>query len=546
MNIASAPRREPVMSDLAQSSQPRLALPVGWLSGSRQEGIVPVDFLRLAGAAFLELPAHGVIVTDNHHRIAYWSKGAERLLEIYSDQAMNRQVEQVIQFADSKSGDELCLGDSPAAWESRQAIRRGKPLLVESICMPLKDDQQNTVGFLFVMQDKGESGRDQRARLQAEEANRAKDRFIAMAAHELRTPINAILGWTQMFHRGIISDTEIPMTFATIENNARSLSRLTEDLLDISRMAAGKFRLEVRRVELFMVIDKAIQSLRPAAAGKHIEIKMALDTSLGTVAGDPHRLQQIVFNLLSNAIKFTPDKGCVEVKVERLDSKAQITVSDTGPGISEEFLPHIFDPFSQADVTNGERREGLGLGLTIVRHIVDLHNGTIHVNSNKGHGTSFIVELPLWRDLLVARDEICVSHFTDRSGLPLAGLRVLVVDDSDDLLELFEEALTLYGAAVELTKTAAEAIEVIRRWKPDVLVSDIELQGEDGYALIARVRDMAAEQGGSTPSIAITGYAEPEDQERALAAGYQMFIAKPVELSELEAAIALLAGRARR
>jgi PAS domain S-box-containing protein len=498
-----------------------------------------VDFLHLAGAAFLELPQLGVVVTDINYRVAYWSKGAERLLDIDSDHATGRQLDQIIQFPDIRDD----LRASLTEVEPHQARKSDERMLVETICVPLKDAHHNATGFLLVMQDITGRRRDEQARAEAEEANRTKDKFIAMVAHELRTPLNAILNWAHLFRTGTISPTEVSRAFATMEHNARSLSKLIEDLLDICRTVAGKLRLDVGPVGLCVVINEAVHSLRPAAANKHIAIKTTLDDTVGAVAGDLDRLQQIVFNLLSNAIKFTPEKGHIEIKLERAGSKGRITVSDTGPGISEEFLPFIFEPFSQADARSSHRRGGLGLGLAMARHLIELHGGTIQVSSREGHGASFTVELPLWRYLLAPGLEARRGNPADKPNLPLAGLRVILVDDCLDMLEMLEVALTHYGAAVKLATTTSEAIEVLRHWKPDVLVSDIAMPYEDGYALITKVRRMESKLGGSTPAIALSGYSVAEHQERAISAGYQMLITKPVELSQLEAAIALLAGR---
>lgn len=360
---------------------------------------MPVDFLRRAGDALLNLPQLGVIITDINYRIAYWSRGAERLLEIDSDQAVDRQVDQVIQCSDIEP--DTCA--SLAAMGSHQAKKSGKLIDVETTCIPLNDGQHNTAGFLFVMQDITEEKHAERACAKAEEDKFAKDRFMATVAHELRTPLNVILGWVQLFRNGANSDTDISQAFSAIEHNAKSLSRLIEDLVDLSRIVAGNLRLDIRPVGLVVIIDRTVTSLHPVAAAKNIHINKELDNSVGTVAGDADRLQQIVFNLLTNAIKFTPDGRHVEVKLDRADSKARLTVSDTGPGISKEFMPFIFDSFSQAGAANTKRGAGLGLGLAIARHLVELHKGTIKVESSENRGASFIVELPLWGDLLALK-----------------------------------------------------------------------------------------------------------------------------------------------
>lgn len=334
----------------------------------------------------------------------------------------------------------------------------------------------------------------------------------------------------------------------TIERNARSQTQLIEDLLDISHIITGKLRLEIRQVELAQVIEAAIDAVRPAAAAKKIELLTAIDAEANLVSADPERLQQVMWNLLSNAIKFTTQGGRVSVLLERMDSNAQITVSDTGQGISREFLPYVFDRFRQADGSMTRVHGGLGLGLAIVRHLIELHGGTVTVNSpGMGQGTTFTVKLPLiYTDFEERR----------RSGQPLAeksrasvltqklnGLRVLLVEDELDTRELFAMALKQYGAEVNAVDSATKALDALRQLAVDVLVSDIQMPEMDGYELIERVRTFDVEGVRGIPAIALTAYARTEDRTRSLMAGYQAHLSKPIEPTELVATVASLAGR---
>ena len=392
--------------------------------------------------------------------------------------------------------------------------------------------------------------REQAARAEAEAANRMKDEFLATLSHELRTPLNAMLGWTQMLRTRKLDEAKAARALETIDRNTKSLSQLIEDVLDVSRIITGKLHLNVRPVELVPVIEAALETVLPAANAKDIGIEVRLDPSSGTVLGDANRLQQVVWNLLSNAVKFTPKGGRVEVRLELIDSRVQIRVSDTGQGISPEFLPYVFERFRQADSTTTRSHGGLGLGLAIVRHLVELQGGTVHVESaGIGQGAKFIVNLPLRAVRLTASESESVQPML-RNEVPtlspaiLNGLRVLVVDDEADARELLTTLLGQYGAEVIVVATASEALETLQRLKPNVLVSDIGMPGEDGYALIRKVRLLDAEQGGQIAAVALTAYARAEDRINALGAGFQLHIPKPVNPEELVAVVANLAGQA--
>ncbi|WP_017653997.1 CHASE3 domain-containing protein [Fortiea contorta] len=384
-----------------------------------------------------------------------------------------------------------------------------------------------------------------------ETINRVKDEFLSVLSHELRTPLNAILGWAKLLRSGRLDDAKAEQGLEVIERNARSQAQLIEDLLDISRIITGKLRLKVRPIAPISVVEAALDTVRPAAQARGIRIQTVLDSDAGPVSGDPDRLQQVVWNLLSNAIKFTPKGGRVQVRLERINSHVEIIVSDTGQGINPEFLPYIFDRFSQADASTTRVHSGLGLGLAIARNIVELHGGTIHAQSpGEGQGTTFVVNLPL---MIVHRplDTPDRVHSTANREVSLdnapslQGINIVVVDDEADTRELMITLLEQYGATVTAVASASEALEKITQLRPDVLISDIGMPEEDGYSLIRRVRSLTTEQGGQTPAIALTAYARTEDRIQALTAGFQTHIAKPIEPAELVAVIRSFVRRDR-
>jgi PAS domain S-box-containing protein len=392
--------------------------------------------------------------------------------------------------------------------------------------------------------------REQEARAQAERANRTKDEFLATVSHELRTPLNAVLGWARMLSTGSLDGAASARALETIERNARAQAQLIEDLLDVSRIISGKLRLEIQPVELKDVIHAAIDSIRPAADAKGIVIRDILDPAVGFVSGDQDRLQQVIWNLLSNAVKFTLKGGEVEIRLERLDSQVGVVVHDTGRGISPELLPYVFDRFRQGDGSLTRKYGGLGLGLAIVRHLAELHGGTVDVKSpGEGQGSTFTVRLPM---LAVRNGEPAAAIAGAAQGsaeiasgdVParLDGLRLLIVDDEADARELLSAMLTQCGAQIKSAACAKEALAAVEDWKPDLLVSDIEMPHEDGYSLIGRLRASVGDLN-QLPVIALTAHARTDDRLRALSAGFDAHVAKPVEFGELVAVIASLARR---
>jgi signal transduction histidine kinase len=389
------------------------------------------------------------------------------------------------------------------------------------------------------------------AREAAEAASLVKDEFLATLSHELRTPLNAIIGWTRLLRGGSLSPEKIRRAVETIERNALAQSRLIEDLLDVSAIVSGKMSLEIQPMDLAPVIEAALEAARPAAEAKGIQLEREIDPEAGPVPGDPGRLQQVVWNLLSNAVKFTPSGGLVRVALERRGSDVALTVSDTGVGIPPDFLAAVFEPFRQADSGTTRVHGGLGLGLAIVRRLVELHGGAVTVASEgPGRGASFTVRLPLQPRELERRAPGAGSPAARQDGLDchpdLTDLRVLVVDDEADALELMTAVLEECGARVLAAHSVAEAREIFGSDRPDVLVSDIAMRGADGYELIRRVRELPPERGGKTPAVAVSAYARAEDRRRAFLAGFNLHLAKPYDPNELLTVVASLGGRLRR
>jgi PAS domain S-box-containing protein len=386
--------------------------------------------------------------------------------------------------------------------------------------------------------------RESRAREAAEESNRLKDEFLATVSHELRTPLTAILGWSRLLDSESLEDSVARQAIETIWRNAKAQSQIIDDILDVSRIITGNLYLDLHPLELAPVIENAINVVRPTADAKGIRIEANVDNAPAVISGDANRLQQVIWNLLSNAIKFTSRGGQVSLSMYQDTSAVEIRVTDTGQGITREFLPFVFDRFRQADSSTTRQHGGLGLGLAIARHLIEIHGGSIRAESaGNGQGSAFTIRLPLLDSKIKTVDGSKTESALLNSLQSLSGLHVLVVDDDADTLELMTTALTSRKADVTAVGSAGEAINVIKARRPDVLVSDIAMPEEDGYGLIARVRSLDTEAQPSIPAVAITAYAKEEDRQRALASGFQIYLAKPVELSEL---ISVVARAARR
>jgi signal transduction histidine kinase/AmiR/NasT family two-component response regulator len=378
----------------------------------------------------------------------------------------------------------------------------------------------------------------EKAFLKVEEASQLKDEFLATVSHELRTPLNAVLGWATLLRSNNLDEAGRERALETITRNARSQQQLIEDLLDVSRAISGKLRLDARRVNPKKFIEEAIEALRPTAQARKVRIRQTIERNLGSVLGDPARLRQVVWNLLSNAIKFSSRGGLVVLTARRVDASLEISVKDRGQGISPEFLPYVFERFRQADMTTTRMHGGLGLGLAIVRQLVELHSGTVTVESpGHGLGATFTVRLPMLPVPQSAPAESGELN-SDALGLhDLNGLKVMVVDDEIDTCDLLKTVLSKQGARVTTAQSATAALKLISKTKPDLLISDVAMPGTDGYEFMRRIRSLPKELGGAVPAVALTAYAREQDRKRALSAGYQMHLTKPIEVAELSATL---------
>lgn len=422
------------------------------------------------------------------------------------------------------------------------------------ILTPLRDGSGNVTRLTSTSRDMTEQRKAaeevRAAAAEAERQSRMKDEFLATLSHELRTPLQSILGWIQILQGGDVEPEELAQGLDVIGRNAHSQTRIIEDLLDMSRILSGKVRLDVQRVGLGPVIEAALETVKPAAEAKAIHLHAMIDPLAKPIAGDPNRLQQIFWNLLSNAIKFTPRGGRVQVLLERVNSHLEVSVTDTGPGISADFLPYVFERFRQADASTTRQHGGLGLGLAIVKHLAELHGGTVRVKSGGlSKGATFIVNFPL----AALRDEPeehprhpDVSRTTTLTAPPrLDHVSVLVVDDEEDARMLIAKVLTKAGADVRTARSVADGMAALKASKPTVLISDIGMPQQDGYSLIRAVRSLPADQGGDVPAIALTAYTRIEDRIRTISEGFQMHISKPADGVELLTMVESLARKAR-
>ncbi|HEX6623953.1 MAG TPA: PAS domain S-box protein, partial [Pyrinomonadaceae bacterium] len=383
--------------------------------------------------------------------------------------------------------------------------------------------------------------REQEARREAEAANQSKDEFLATLSHELRTPLTAVVGWASMLRHERLDDETTAHALEVIERNAGAQAQIIEDILDVSRIITGKMRLNMQTTDPALAVVAAVETIRPAAQAKGVALACSLDPQVGTVTADPDRLRQVAWNLLSNAVKFTPQGGRVEIRLGRAGGHVRLVVSDDGEGISPAFMPYIFERFRQADSSTTRKHGGLGLGLAIVRHLVEMHGGTVSAES-EGAGAVFTVSLPVNRQHQPGADvPVGVSAGLATGGAggesvvmypALGGLRLLVVEDEEDTLAMLAVVFGRCGAEVKAVASTEEALSLLETWRPDVLVSDLGLPGEDGYSLIEKVREKESREGGFIPAVALSGYARTEDKAQALAAGYQLHLAKPVGLVE--------------
>ncbi|HYP77816.1 MAG TPA: ATP-binding protein [Polyangiaceae bacterium] len=558
----------PVYLSVAASSpgeEPGLSVIVTDLTEQKKNQQI-VASERLANA-ILEQSAEPIIVCDVNGVIMRAS-GAART--IAGGRVLRRHFFHAFPFQAGNEDEEhpvlaALRGHTTAGREMTLAVS-GRP--VQSfLCTaaPLLDDSMKILGCVVALVDisdrkRVEAARSslldaeraarasaEHARFEAEASSRAKDEFLATVSHELRTPLNAMLGWSQLLTNNSLPADKLDHALEVIQRNVLAQSRLVEDLLDVSRIVSGQMRLEVQPVEPIRVVSAAIESAKPAIEAKHIQLEVDLDASAGQILGDATRVQQIVWNLLSNATKFTEQGGKIAVRVARVDSSVEIVVSDTGQGIETEFLPFVFDRFRQADGSFARRHGGLGLGLAIARHLVELHGGTIKVESaGPNCGSRFVVRLPYAASRnspAPLAGNALQMDFEPPSRLTapeLRGIRVLVVDDDDDSRDLVVSILEKCEAITYAASSAEQALSIIVRDHPDVLVSDIGMPGMDGYELVRAVRALPDERAQRVPAVAVTAYARQEDQRRALAEGFQLHVAKPIEPASFAQAVARL------
>ena len=515
------------------------------------------DEARARLAAIVDSADDAIVSKTLDGVITSWNRAAQAMFGWTAAEAVGQRITLIIPRERWPEQDEVlarvCKGESIDHFDTVRVRKSGERIDVSLTVSPVKDARGRIIGASKIARDVSDRKRAeaertkllqtvQQAREEAEELNRSKDQFLAVLSHELRTPLNAIFGWARMLQSAAMDEATSRRAIDAILRNATAQVQLVEDLLDVSRIITGKMRLDVQWLDLKSVIESALDAVQPAASAKGLKIETVLDPNAGPVVGAADRLRQVVWNLLMNAIKFTPRDGRVQVHLRKLKSHVEIVVSDSGEGIQPEILPFIFDRFRQGDSTTTRPHGGLGLGLALVRHLVDLHGGRVRAASEgPGRGATFVVELPV--AILGPEAGTTLETSAAMGALPLQNVRVLLVDDDADGLDLTTVMLTNSGAQVKTAVSVAAALDILESWPADVLVSDIEMPGEDGYELLRRIR--AKERGGRTrlPALALTAYGRPEDRRRTLAAGYNLHLAKPIDPSELVLAVANLVGR---
>jgi len=540
--------------------------------GREIEARKDAELARARLAAIVESSEDAIVGKDLDGTVTSWNDGARRMFGWAGSEIIGRPVALLrppeLHDEEVDRLQRVQRGERVEQYESVRVAKDGRLLDVSVSISPIRGVAGEIIGTSKIVRDVSARKQIERereallvgertARAEAEAANRMKDEFLATISHELRTPLNSILGWSHMLLKDAsgefpgqkrLAPSDVEVGLGTIERNARLQAQLIEDLLDMSRIISGKVRLDVQRVELQSVIEAAMETVRPAFEAKEIRVQTLLDPRASAVHGDPGRLQQVLWNLLSNAVKFTPKGGRIQVALQRVNSQIEITVTDTGVGIEPDFLPYVFDRFRQADASTTRRHGGLGLGLSIVRSLVEMHGGTVTAKSQGvDKGSTFAVELPL---VALHDDELGRRHphalgraVPKTESVALDGVRVLVVDDELDARRLVQRVLEANGAVVETAGSAQEGLRAIQRTRPDVILSDIGMPEEDGYEFIRRVRASKSGNEREIPAIAITAFARSEDRTRALLAGFKSHIVKPVDPAELIAVVASVSGR---
>ncbi|MGZ8992937.1 MAG: PAS domain S-box protein [Burkholderiaceae bacterium] len=515
--------------------------------------ITPNALLEGRFSAIVASSDDAIVSKDLRGVVQSWNPSAERMFGYTADEMIGKPI--TVLFPPDRLDEEprilaqIRRSERVDHFETVRVHKDGTSLDVSVTISPVKDASGAVIGVSKVARDisgikrllrdrERALEREKAARAEAERVSQMKDEFLATLSHELRTPMTAILGWANVLSsRGAVSAEELRQGLQAIERNARAQAQLIDELLDMSRIINGKLRLDVQPVDLRAVVFDAAESVRPAADAKGIRLTTVLDPKAGPIVGDPNRLQQILWNLLSNAIKFTPRGGRVQIFLRRISSHIEISVADSGQGISAEFLPQLFTRFSQADTSMARQHGGLGLGLALVKSLVDMHGGSIKATSpGVDLGSTFTVALPL--SALHGEDTQStpttgVSSAASTSSPDLSGFHVLVVDDEADARALIETVLSRCNATVSKASSAAEAFAFVRQNQPDLILSDIGMPVEDGYEFLIRLRQLSDSEGGDTPAVALTAFARSEDRRRALMAGFQMHLSKPIEPSEL-------------
>ncbi|MEY2396761.1 MAG: hypothetical protein QOF94_3106 [Acidobacteriaceae bacterium] len=516
-------------------------------------------------AAIIESADDAIITKTLQGVITSWNRGAERMFGYAAAEVIGQPV--TILIPDDHIDEEPAIiarlrkGERIEHYETVRLHKDGTLVDISLTVSPIRDANNKVIGASKIARDisqrkhvektlREQSAAYERLYAEAQESGRLKEEFLATVSHELRTPLNAVLGWARILRAGRLKKAEAGKALETIERNARAQAQLIDDLLDVSRIITGKLRMDVRPIDPNGFIEAAIDAVKPTAEAKGVRVQKIMDTGVVTVPGDPARLQQVIWNLLTNAIKYTPRGGWVQVRMERVDSHLQIVVADSGQGIPQEFLPYVFDRFRQVDQSTSRHHGGLGLGLALVRHLVELHGGSVAAASpGPDQGSTFTIVLPVVPIYQVDQAGARV-HPTAQNLLPAAeyttrldALKILIVDDEPDTRELLKSSLSECGADVIVVASVSEAFGSLEASVPDIVICDIGMPGEDGYDLIRRLRALPQESGGKVPAIALTAYARVEDRLRALRAGFQMHVPKPVELAELVTVVASVSGR---
>jgi PAS domain S-box-containing protein len=512
-----------------------------------------LDTLRLA--AIVDSSDDAIVSKDLNGVVTSWNAAARTMFGYTADEIVGKSIRTIIPQDRQAEEDEVLrrirLGESVDHFETVRQRKDGSLVPISLSVSPIRDRNGKVIGISKIARDISErkqaEAETERAYEQLQTANRLKDEFLATLSHELRTPLNAVLGYARMLRSGAVSADRVPLALEVMERNATSLTQIVEDVLDVSRIISGKVRLNVQTVDLPTVLNHAVETVAHAADAKRIRLQCTIDP-VGPVSGDPDRLQQVAWNLLTNAVKFTPRDGRIQVRLERVNSQVEIVVSDTGIGIQPEFLPHIFERFRQAESGTTRVHGGLGLGLAIARHIVDMHGGTIHVASDgQGKGSTFRVKLPL--QIVHAEEHPEGDRVHPRSAkaggpIPvsaLEGVKVLAVDDDPDAQLMLRQILESAGATVQTAGSTAGALENLAMERPDVMVSDLGMPGMDGFELIERIRRSPDPRLRDIPAAALTAYARSEDRAKALRRGFNLHLAKPIDPAELIAAVGALA-----